>query len=97
MIGELIALVFFVIVMLLIFNKYSSYEGFTTISSLNSNNKKMISFCKRLKKYDRPSEHTLMLKNFRKRKMDKNAEMIKKLMEEIEALQEDEHLSILKK
>jgi hypothetical protein len=100
MIGELIALVFFVVVMLLIFNTYSNTntnEGFITVNNLNENNKKMITFCKRLKKYDRPSEHTLMLKNFRKRKMDKNAQIISKLMEEIKELQTDTHMSSVKK
>ena len=79
--------IFLVLFLVLFIFSDVSTERFTNLNSLNDNNKKMIKFCKRLKQFDKPSEHTLMLRNFQKRKLDKNKNIIKELMNEIEYLQ----------
>ena len=71
---------------LFIFSDIST-EKFTNLNILNDNNKRMVKFCKKLKKFDKPSEHTLMLRNFQKRKLNKNKNKIKELIDEIEYLQ----------
>lgn len=78
----------FLILFLILFTFLDvSTERFTNLNSLNDNNKKMVKFCKRLKQFDKPSEHTIMLRNFQKRKLNKNKKKIKEIMDEIEYLQ----------
>ena len=79
-------LILILFLVLFIFSDFST-ERFTNLNSLNDNNKRMVKFCKRLKQFDKPSEHTLMLRNFQKRKLEKNKNKINELMKEIEYLQ----------
>ena len=79
--------IFLILFLVLFIFSDVSIERFSNLNSLNNNNKKMIKFCKRLKQFDKPSEHTLMLRNFQKRKLNKNKKKIKDLMDEIDYLQ----------
>lgn len=72
-------------------------ETFVTLSNLNNNNKIVYKFCNKLKLYDKPSEHTLLLRNFKKEQTDKNNKIINQLSAEIEKLQGDKTLSSVTK
>lgn len=87
---DIVVLVFFILVMIVIFvDKSKRIESYTNINKLNDTNKQVVNFCRRLRKYDKPSDHTVMLRNFRKRKLEKNNNTIKTLFAEIENLQKD--------
>ena len=79
--------IFLILFLILFIFSDVSIENFSNLNSLNDNNKKMVKFCKRLKQFDKPSEHTIMLRNFQRRKLNKNNKKIKDLMTEIEYLQ----------
>ena len=81
---------------ILVDNRFEK-EHFANLDNLNDNNKKLVKFCKRLGQFDKPSEHTLMLKNFRKRKLEKNNKIISELTKEIEDLQKDKQFSSIAK
>ena len=78
-------------------NLNQNNKKLVNLDNLNQNNKKLVKFCKRLNQFDKPSEHTLMLKNFRKRKLEKNNNIIKELTKEIDELQKDKHFSSIGK
>jgi vancomycin resistance protein YoaR len=68
-------------------------EHFATLNSLNKNNNTVYKFCKKLQLYDKPTEHTLVLRNFRNEQSAKNSNIIDKLSKEIEGLQKNKVLS----
>jgi hypothetical protein len=87
---EIIVLLFFVMVMIIMFiDRSRRMESYTNINKLNDTNKQVVNFCRRLRKYDKPSDHTVMLRNFRKRKLEKNNTIIKTLFSEIESMQKE--------
>lgn len=94
---ELLLAILLTIVFIIVLSLRFEKEHFSNLDNLNSNNKKLVKFCKRLGQFDKPSEHTLMLKNFRKRKLEKNNKIIKELSKEIEELQKDKHFSSIAK
>lgn len=94
---ELLLAILLTIVFIIVLSLRFEKEHFSNLDNLNSNNKKLVKFCKRLGQFDKPSEHTLMLKNFRKRKLEKNNKIIKDLSKEIEELQKDKHFSSIAK
>lgn len=94
---ELLLAILLTIVFIIVLSLRFEKEHFSNLDNLNSNNKKLVKFCKRLGQFDKPSEHTLMLKNFRKRKLEKNNKIIKELSKEIEDLQKDKHFSSIAK
>ena len=93
--NELILLCFCVVVLFIVFSKYfeNPKESFTNLKSMNQNTNTLVKFCKRLKQFDKPSDHTLMLRNFRKRKLEKNNKIIQDLIDEINVLQKYSHMS----
>ena len=94
---ELLLAILLTIVFIIVLSLRFEKEHFSNLDNLNSNNKKLVKFCKRLGQFDKPSEHTFMLKNFRKRKLEKNNKIIKELSKEIEELQKDKHFSSIAK
>ena len=94
---ELLFAIILTIIFTIVLSLRFESENFTNLDNLNQNNKKLVKFCKRLNQFDKPSEHTLMLKNFRKRKLEKNNNIIKELTKEIEELQKDKHFSSIEK
>ena len=94
---ELLLAILLTIVFIIVLSLRFEKEHFSNLDNLNNNNKKLVKFCKRLGQFDKPSEHTLMLRNFRKRKLEKNNKIIKELSKEIEDLQKDKHFSSIAK
>jgi len=68
-------------------------ENFTTLNDLNQNTNIVNKFCKKLRLYDKPSEQTLMLKNFRNEKRKKNQKIIKELNKQIQEYQKEKHFN----
>ena len=85
------------IMMLFLFLIPSNMDLFTTLNSLNTNNKTVYKFCNKLQLYDKPTEHTLLLRNFRNEQSEKNNNIIKQLSSEIEQLQSDKTIGSVKK
>ena len=94
---ELLLAIVLTIVFIIVLSLRFEKEHFANLDNLNDNNKKLVKFCKRLGQFDKPSEHTLMLKNFRKRKLEKNNKIISELTKEIEDLQKDKQFSSIAK
>lgn len=94
---ELLFAIILTIIFIIVLSLRFERENFTNLDNLNQNNKKLVKFCKRLNQFNKPSEHTLMLKNFRKRKLEKNNNIIKELTKEIDELQKDKHFSSIGK
>lgn len=94
---ELLLAIILTIVFIIVLSLRFEKEHFANLDNLNNNNRKLVKFCKRLGQFDKPSEHTLMLKNFRKRKLEKNNKIISELTKEIEDLQKDKHFSSIAK
>ena len=84
-----------IILLILISIIYLFYvkENFTTLNDLNENTNIVNKFCKKLKIYDKPSEQTLMLKNFRDTKRKNNIELIKNLNKQINDYQKEKHFN----
>jgi hypothetical protein len=73
------------------------HETFATLNSLNQNNNTVYKFCKKLNLYDKPSEHTLLLRNFSNEQNAKNTNIIDSLTKEIEELQKNKVTSSVAK
>lgn len=87
----------FITILIICFILINHQENFTSLNKLNNNNNLVYKFCKKLKLFDRPSENTILLNNFREEKLKKNKLLIKNLNKEIYALQKHKYFSDIKK
>ena len=85
------AIIVGIVVFIVIINLLENREHFVNLNTLNDNNKKISKFCRRLKQFNKPSEHTLMLRNFHQRKLKSNNKIISEILKEIEYLQKDKY------
>jgi len=93
--NKILSLLFILIFIFLIFLK--NKENFESLGQLNNNTNIIYKFCKKLNLFDKPSENTLILRNFREEQSRKNKRKIKNLLNSIENLQKDKIIGDIQK
>ena len=82
-----------ILILISIIYMFCIKESFTTLNDLNQNTNIVNKFCKKLRLYDKPSEQTLMIQNFRDEKRKKNQKIIKELNKQIKDYQKEKHFN----
>lgn len=93
--NKILSLLFIFIFIFIMFLK--NKENFESLGQLNNNTNIIYKFCKKLNLFDKPSENTLILRNFREEQSRKNKRKIKNLLNAIENLQKDKIIGDIQK